>query len=279
MEREVRLAPVKVIEPSGKWGSLKLAELLEARELIWILAWRDIAVRYKQTLVGAAWAIVQPLSMVLIFSIIFRRWAHMPSQGVPYPLYAFAGVLPWQYFSTAMIASSGSLLRSSAILTKVYFPRLVFPIAGVLPPLVDFALSFATLILLLLVAGIMPNVRWLLLPFLVTLLVLLSLAIGIFVSAISVEYRDISQLLPFATQLWMFASPIMYPPDLVGGRWRWVYTLNPMVGIIDGFRWILLGTSSTVNCNILIATAVTFLLLIVAIVHFKRVERVFADLI
>ena len=279
MEREVTLAPVKVIQPSGKWGSLKLAELVEARELIWILAWRDIAVRYKQTLVGAAWAIVQPLSMVLIFSIIFRRWAHMPSQGVPYPLYAFAGVLPWQYFSTAMLASSGSLLRSSHILTKVYFPRLVFPIAGVLPPLVDFALSFATLVILLLMSGIMPNVRWLLLPFLVALMVLLSLAVGIFVSAISVEYRDISQLLPFATQLWMFASPIMYPPDLVGGRWRWVYTLNPMVGIIDGFRWILLGTSSTVNCNILIATAVTILLLIVAIFHFKQVERVFADLI
>lgn len=269
----------KVIEAGRGWTRLRFDELWDSRELIWMFAWRDIAVRYKQTLVGIVWAILQPAIMVILFSVVFRRWAHMPSQGVSYPLFAFAGFLIWNYFSAAVASSSGSVIRSSHILSKVYFPRLAIPIAGVLPPLVDFAIGFTAFVGLLLFNGFMPNERWLLIPPLVALTMLLALGVGVWMAALGVEFRDFSHILPFAMQLWMFASPIVYPPDLVSWRWRTAYTLNPMAGIIDTFRWVLLGTNSGLDCNIMLATAVTLVLLVTGILYFQYQERTFADLI
>jgi lipopolysaccharide transport system permease protein len=270
---------VRVIEPHRSWFRLDLKELWAFRELIWILAWRDVSVRYKQTFVGAAWAVAQPLAMMLVFSVVFRRWAHMPSQGVPYPLFAFVALLPWQYFSTAMSSSAGSLLRSSNLLSKVYFPRLAIPIAAVLPPLVDLLIAFGVLMVMLAGYGIQPSWRWLLLPCVVLLTVLMSLAVGIWVAALSVEYRDFAQLMPFITQLWMFASPVVYPPDLVSFRWQNIYVLNPMTGIIDSFRWIILGTTCPIHCNIVLSVAIIIGLLISGIIYFQHMERTFADLI
>lgn len=270
---------VKTIQPKNQWFRLGLAELWQFRELIGILAWRDVAVRYKQTLVGAGWAVFQPLAMMLVFSVIFRRWVHMPSQGVPYPLFTFVALLPWQYFSTAMTSSSGSLLRSANILTKVYFPRLVIPTAATLPPLVDFLIAFGVLCLMLAGYGVQPNWRWLLLPVVVALTMALSLGVGIWVSALSVEYRDFAQLVPFATQVLMFLSPVVYPPDLVSSRWQSLYVLNPMTGIIDAFRWIILGTNCPIHCNVFLSAGIILVILVSAIFYFQRVERTFADLI
>jgi len=271
--------PTIVVEPRTSLSKLKLDEIWEYRELIWLLAWRDIAVRYKQTAMGAGWALAQPTAMMLIASIVFRRWVHVPSEGVPYPLFAFVALLPWIYFSNAMTGAAASLIRSGAILTKIYFPRLIIPIAAVIPPLVDFAIGFSLLIVMLVCYGIKPTDRLLLIPFLIVLTLCLALGIGIWISALSVRYRDFSQLVPFLTQIWMFASPIVYPSDLVSFRWRFIYTLNPIAAIVEGFRWAILGTVSTLNCDIVSATIMTAILLVTGVIYFQHVERTIADFI
>jgi lipopolysaccharide transport system permease protein len=278
VKRQTTIKPT-VIKPARGWIRLKIDEVWEYRELIWLLAWRDIAVRYKQTVAGAAWAVVQPLAMMGLASVVFRRWGHIPSEGVPYPLFAFVALLPWLYFSNAMAACAGSLIKSANILTKVYFPRLIIPIASILPPLIDFCIGFVLLLLMLCGYGIAPTWRLIFVPFLLGLTMLLSLSVGVWFSALSVRYRDLSHLVPFITQLWMFASPIVYPGDLVSWRWRQVYALNPMAAIVETFRWAILGTTSTLNFDIVIASLITILLFLFGVAYFQYIERSIADFI
>jgi lipopolysaccharide transport system permease protein len=268
-----------VIEPRKNWFKFRLDEIWEYRELILLLAWRDVAVRYKQTFIGAAWAVAQPLAMMVMASVVFRRWAHMPSEGVPYPIFTFVALLPWIYFSNAMTGAASSLVRSSNILTKIYFPRLIIPIASVLPPLIDFAIGFTLLIAMLCYYGMAPSWRLLLVVPLLALTLLLALAVGIWISALSIKYRDLSHLVPFMSQLWLFASPIVYPADLVTTRWRSIYALNPIAAIIESFRWSILGTVSNLDCSITLATLLTVLLLVSGIIYFQTVEKTIADFI
>ena len=270
---------VRVIEPRSGLMSLKLDEIWNYRELVGILAWRDISVRYRQTIVGAAWAIIQPLAMILVFSVIFRRWVGMPSEGTPYPIFTYVAMLPWQYFSTAMSGASSSLLRSSNILTKVYFPRFVIPLSSVLPPLIDFAISFFVLLGMMMHYGFTPNIRWLAVIPLLLLTLMIALGVGLWLSALSIEYRDLAYVIPFVMQVWMFASPVVYPSSMVSWRWREVYALNPLTGIIEGFRWAMLGVNPTSNYTIPVAVAVTFCVFISGFIYFQVMERTFADVI
>jgi lipopolysaccharide transport system permease protein len=269
--------PVRIIERRRSILDLRLKQLWHYRELLGLLAWRDIAVRYKQTIIGVAWAIVQPLAMMLAFSVVFRRWVHMPSEGVSYPLFTYAGLLIWQYFSTALLAASSSLIRNANILTKVNFPRLVLPASAVLPPLVDFALAFSVLLIMMYGSGAVPTWRWIVIPFLLLQTLLLSLGVGIWLSSLSVRYRDLSQCLPFLMQLWMFASPIVYPSDMVSWNWRLLYVVNPMVSICENFRWALLGTHTNLDCHVALSVAVTIIILLTGIVFFQHIERTMAD--
>ncbi len=283
-QRAARIAEVPqrrltVIAPKTSWSKLRLDELWEYQELIWLLAWRDVAVRYKQTAIGAAWAVAQPAAMMFIASIVFRRWAHVPSEGVPYPLFSFVALLPWFYFANAMSMASSSLIRSGSILSKIYFPRLIIPIASVLPPLVDFAVGSILLVAMMIAYHIQPTIRLIFVPFLVALIVLLALGVGLWISSLSVRYRDFSQLVPLLTQILMFASPIVYPSDLVSWRWRFLYVLNPIAAIVEAFRWATLGTISTLNCNIGLATAITVGIFVSAVIYFQHVERSIADYI
>ncbi len=268
-----------VIEPRRAWTKLRLGEIWDFRELIGLLAWRDITVRYKQTMLGALWAVAQPLAMMGMASIVFRRWVHMPSEGVPYPLFTFVALLPWLYFSNAMVGSAASLIRSSNMLTKVYFPRLIIPLASVLPPLVDFSIGFVLLMIMLMFYGVTPTWRWCLIPCLLLMTITLALGVGIWLAALSIKYRDLSHVLPFLTQMWMFASPIVYPSDLVSYRWRDLYVLNPMSTVAEGFRWAILGSNSILGLHITLAWTVTIILFFTSVIYFQYVEKTIADFI
>jgi len=261
------------------WSPLDLRQLWEYRELLFFLAWRDISVRYKQTVLGAAWAIIQPLFAMVVFSLFFGRLAKVPSDGVPYPVFSYCALLPWTYFSTALINSSNSLVGSSHLITKVYFPRLVIPLASVLPALVDFAIAFVVLIGMLLWYGIAPTVNIVWLPAFLLFALVTALAVGMWLSALNVEYRDIRYTLNFMVQFWMFASPVVYPTSMVPQQWRALYGLNPMTGVIEGFRWALLGTGTPPGVFTAVSVAVTLLLLISGAFYFKRMERSFADVV
>jgi lipopolysaccharide transport system permease protein len=275
--------PLFTVRPSRGWVALNLRDLWVYRELLFFLTWRDVKVRYKQTVLGAAWAVLQPLCTMLIFWLLFGRLAGMPSDDIPYPLFAFAGLLPWTFFANAVTNSGNSLVGSANLVTKVYFPRMIIPGAAVLAGLVDLAIAFAVLLVLLggyVIAGypLAPNWTLLLLPGLVVQLALLAMGVGMWMSALNVKYRDVRYALPFLIQLLMFATPIIYPASLVPASWRWVLALNPLTGIIDGFRaalfarpldWLALGLS----------TAITALALVYALYSFRRMESRFADVI
>jgi lipopolysaccharide transport system permease protein len=261
------------------WSPLDLRQLWEYRELLYFLSWRDISIRYKQTVLGAAWAVIQPLFSMLVFSLFFGRLAKVPSDGVPYPVFSYCALLPWTYFATALTSSSNSLVGSSHLITKVYFPRLVIPLASVLPALVDFAVAFVVLIGMLLWYGIVPTLNIVWLPCFLLLGMIAALAVGMWLSALNVEYRDIRYTLTFLVQLWMFASPVVYPTSMVPERWRALYGLNPMTGVIEGFRWALLGTGTRPGLYTAVSAAVTVLLLISGAFYFKRMERTFADVV
>src|SRR3984893_4752500 len=233
--------PVLVLRPSSGFLKLNLRDLWEYRELLGFLAWRDIKVRYKQTALGAAWAILQPVMTMLVFSIFFGRLAKVPSDGIPYPVFVFTALLPWQLFAFALSESGNSLVGSQNLITTFYFPRLVIPIAAVLAGLVDFAISFAVLLPLIWYYGIVPTAAVVLLPFFVLLAITTALAVGLWLSALNVKYRDVRYTIPFLTQFWMFATPVAYPSSLVPEKWRALYGLNPMAGVVEGFRWALLG--------------------------------------
>ncbi len=267
------------IQPSAGWVSLRLRDLWEYRELLYFLIWRDIKVRYKQTALGAAWAVLQPLMTMLVFSVFFGRLARMPSDGIPYPVFAFAALVPWTLFAHGLTGSANSLVGNANLITKVYFPRLVIPVATVLAGLLDFALAFVVLLLMLLYYGIVPtaNVVWL--PAFVLLALATSLGVGLWLSALNVEFRDVRHVVPFVTQIWLFATPIAYPSSLLPEPWRTVYGLNPMVGVVEGFRWALLGTETAPGPMVAVSACAALVILVSGAFYFRRMERSFADLI
>lgn len=269
-----------LIEPSRGWASLKLRELWEYRELLYFLAWRDIKIRYKQTALGLAWAVLQPLLTMLIFSIFFGRLARMPSDNVPYPLFAFAALVPWTFFANGLTQSSNSLVGSANLIKKVYFPRLVVPISVVLGGLPDFALSFVVLLAMMAYYGVYPQLASLIwLPLLLLLAVVAALGTGLWLSALNVKYRDVRYVVTFLTQIWMFATPVVYPASLLSGRWRIVYSLNPMVGVVEGFRWALLRTETAPGMYVLVSATTAVLILVTGTFYFRRMEKTFADIV
>lgn len=270
--------PLVSIRPGGKWVALNLRDLWSYRELLFFLMWRDIKVRYNQTVLGAAWAIIQPLFTMLTFTLFFGKLAGIASDGLPYPIFAYAGLLPWTFFSNAMTASGNSLVGNSNLITKVYFPRMIIPGAAVGAGLVDFAVAFLILIGLMAYYGIAVTWSIIIFPVLMALIALLALAIGMCMSALNVKYRDVRHVLPFLIQLWMFATPIIYPASIVPAKWRWALALNPLTGIIENgraalfgrkFDWVALGISGVVTLILLVVSAYTF----------RRIEKSFADVI
>jgi lipopolysaccharide transport system permease protein len=266
------------IEPTGTWRMLDIRELWQYRELLYFFVWRDLKVRYNQTVLGAGWAIIQPVMTMVVFTVFFGNLARIPSDGLPYPVFALIALVPWTYFTSALSASSTSLAGYQHIMTKVYFPRLIIPFAAVLAPLVDFDIAFLVLLAVMLADGIPPSGAVLYLPLFMLLAIATAVAAGVWLSALSVRYRDIRHIIPFATQLWLFATPVAYPASLVPPRWRVAYGLNPMVGVIEGFRFVLAGGPSP-GALTFVSAAVVTLFLVAGLFHFRKLEGTFADLI
>ena len=267
------------IEPSSGWVSLRLRELWRYRELLYFLVWRDVKVRYKQTALGALWAIIQPFMMMVVMSLFFGKLAHLGPAGVPYPIWSYAALVPWTFFAGGLTLASNSLVASSNLIRKVYFPRLTIPIATILAGLVDFALAFSVLLLMMPYFNRYPtwNVLWL--PAFLLLAIVTALGMGLWLSALNVKYRDVRYIVGFLTQFWMFATPVVYDISKVPERWRTLYGLNPMVGVVEGFRWALLGTESIDVNTILMSAAASVVILITGLYYFRRTEKVFADLV
>ena len=270
--------PLVVIQPSKRWSILSFKDIWAYRELLFFLTWRDVKVRYKQTALGAAWAILQPLFMMLIFTIFFGRLAGVASAGIPYPLFALAGLVPWTFFANAITASGNSLVGSANLITKVYFPRLIVPAAAMLAGLVDFLLAFLMLVILMFYYRVAITIQILFLPVLILLTALFSLGVGTWMSALNVKYRDVRFALPFLIQLWLFVSSVILPSTSVPQKWRWLLMLNPMSGIIEGYRAALFGLPFDWPA-LGIASVLTIVVLLYAIYAFGRVERSFADII
>ena len=270
---------ITIIRPSEGWVSLKLQELWEYRELLYFLVWRDVKVRYKQTVLGAAWAIIQPFFTMVVFSLFFGKLAKMPSDGIPYPLFSFAALVPWAFFANGLSQASNSLVGSAHLITKVYFPRLVVPISSVISGILDFALAFVVLLGMTLYYGMIPTLNIIWLPFLLLLAFVTALGVGMWFSALNVQFRDVRYILPFLTQFWMFATPIVYPSSLLPEPWRTVYGLNPMVGVVEGFRWALLGTQTAPSPILIVSSLASIAILIGGAFYFRRMEKTFADLV
>ena len=268
------------IEPSKGWLNLKLGELWEYRELLYFLTWRDIKVRYKQTVLGASWAILQPFLTMVVFSIFFGRLAQMDSDGIPYPIFSYAALVPWTFFAGRLAFASNSLVGNSRLLKKIYFPRLALPIAAILGGLVDFFLAFIVLLGMMFFYGIVPtgNVIWL--PLLLIITIATALGASLILSALNVQFRDVRYTIPFIAQFWMFATPVVYSSSLIENPvYAAVYALNPMVGVIDGFRWALLGTDTNPGISLIISSIIAFIILVVGVFYFRRMEKTFADVV
>ncbi len=272
-------APVFVIQPTRGWRFLDLRELWFYRELIYLLAWRDIKVRYKQTAIGVAWAILQPLAMMVVFTLFFGKLAKVPSEGVPYPLFAFAALLPWQLFSRAVAESTNSLVTDQRLITRVYFPRIIVPLATTLAATADFVIAAGLLVVLMLIYGVTPGAAVVALPGFVLLMLVTALGVGFWLSALNVEYRDVMYIVPFINQLWLFVTPVVYPSSLVPERWRLLYGLNPMTGVVEGFRWALLGVRGASSPMLAVSALVAVSLFVSGIIWFRRRERAFVDAI
>jgi len=272
-------ASVTIIQPSRGWVSLRLGALWRYRELLYFLVWRDVKVRYKQTVLGASWAILQPFFTMLIFSIFFGKLARMPSDGVPYPLFAYVALVPWTFFANGLTLSSNSLIANQGLLRKVYFPRLVIPLAAVASGLLDFVIAFVVLFGMLVWYGIVPTWHVLWLPALVVLALVTSLGAGLWFSALSVMYRDVQYVVPFLVQVWLYSTPIVYPASLVPAGWRTAYAINPMVGVVEGFRWALLGTGTAPGPMILVSALAALAMTFGGLVFFRRMERTFSDMV
>ena len=267
------------IEPARTWTSIGFNELWQYRELLYFLIWRDVKVRYKQTLLGAAWAIIQPFFMMVVFSLFFGRLAGVPSDGIPYPVFTFCGLLPWQLFAHALTESSNSLVGSQHLITKVYFPRLVIPIAAVLGGGVDFMIAFVILIGMILYFGIVPSWAIVTLPGFLLLALMSALACGLWLSALNAQYRDVRHTINFLVQFWLFVTPVVYPSSLIPEKWRPLYGLNPMAGVVEGFRWALLGKSNPPGPMLWVSVLVVVLMFVGGLFYFRRMEQEFADVV
>ncbi len=277
--RPANSVPVIVIRPSKGWVSLKLSELWEYRELLYFLTWRDIKVRYKQTVLGAAWAIIQPFFTMIVFSLFFGRLAEIPSDGIPYPIFSYAALVPWTFFANGLSQSADSLVGSANLIKKVYFPRLAIPIATVLSGVVDFVLAFIVLLLMMFFYGIVPTINVIWLPLFLLLALMTSLGVGLWLSAMNVQFRDVRYTIPFLTQFWLFATPIAYSSTLLEEPWRTLYGLNPMVGVVESFRWALLGADTAPGPIIMVSAFAALALLVSGAYYFRRMEKTFADLV
>jgi lipopolysaccharide transport system permease protein len=272
--------PVLQIEPSHGWVSLKLRELWEYRELLYFLTWRDVKVRYKQTVLGAAWAIIQPFFTMVVFSVFFGRLAKIASDGIPYPIFSYEALVPWTFFAQGLSQASNSLVGGSALITKVYFPRLVMPVATVASGIIDFALAFVVLLAMMLAYGIVPTINIVWLPLFLLLAMTTALGAALWFSAMNVQFRDVRYIVPFMTQFWMFATPIAYPSSLIEDPlWRTLYGINPMAGVVEGFRWALLGTDTAPGPIIIASSLAALMLLISGAFYFRRMEKTFADIV
>ena len=272
-------APEVIILPARGWFNLDLPGLWQHRELLYFLAWRDIKVRYKQTALGVFWVILQPVLTMLIFSLVFGQIAGLPSWGVPYPVFVFTALVPWQLFAYALTQSSTSLVIDQHLITRIYFPRLVIPVASVFAGIVDFLVSFVVLLVLLFAYDISFTWRLLFLPLFTLLALATAIAVGLWLSALNVQYRDVRYALPFLTLFWMYATPVAYSAALIPEQWQLLYSLNPMVGVVEGFRWALLGTGKFPESLLLVTAVMVFFLLFGGLIYFKRMEDHFADVI
>jgi lipopolysaccharide transport system permease protein len=266
------------ISPPKKWIPINLRELWNYRELLSSFTWRDVKIRYKQTALGFLWAIIQPLFMMLIFTVFFGRLAKIPSDGIPYPLFVLAALLPWTLFAEGITRSTSSMITNANIMTKVYFPRLIMPLSGILSPLVDFVFSFSILIVMMAWFGFIPTLNIVFLPLFILLALATSLGIGLWLSALNVQYRDFQYTIPFLIQLGLFASPVVYPASLVPESVRFLYGLNPMAGVIEGFRWALLGTAMP-GAMILVSVGMVVILLVSGAFYFRKMEQYYADVV
>jgi lipopolysaccharide transport system permease protein len=266
-----------VLRPSQGWTALNLRDLWVYRELLFFLTWRELKVRYQQTLLGASWAVIQPVMQMLIFSVVFGGIARMSSDGIPYPVFSYTALLPWGLFSKALTDAGRSMVMNRNMITKIYFPRLIIPMSSVFSGLVDFAIAFIILIGLMIYYHIYPTVAIWTLPLFIILAVISALGVGLWLSAMNVLYRDVGHVLPFLTQFWMFVTPVIYPASKIPEKWRLLYALNPMTGVVEGFRWALLGTSGAPGAMIAISSVISILILIGGLFYFKRMERTFAD--
>ena len=275
------------IKPPQGWLGLNLKDLWLYRELVYFLIWRDVKVRYKQTALGAAWAIIQPFMTMVVFTIFFGRLAKVPSGDLPYPIFSYTALLPWELFAKALSDAGRSLIQNRNMITKVYFPRLVIPVASVVSGVVDFALAFVVLIGMIIYYnsdlggnyGITPNYAVLTLPLFLLLAMITSLGVGLWLSALNVIYRDVNYILPFITQLWLFVTPIAYPSSMIPEKWQLIYALNPMAGVVEGFRWALLGMEPAPGPMVAVSTTIAVIILITGLFYFRRMERTFADLV
>jgi lipopolysaccharide transport system permease protein len=266
-------------ERTSGWASLRLAELWQYRELIYFFTWRDIKVRYKQTVLGALWAIIQPLFTMLIFSLFFGRLAKVPSDGIPYPLFSYCALVPWTFFATELTLASNSLVQSSNMLKKIYFPRMAVPLGTVISGCVDFLIAFVVLIGMMAFYGVAPTWKIVWLPCFLLLAVTTCLGVSLWLSAMNVHFRDVRYAIPFLTQFWMFATPIAYPSSLIPQRWRSLFGINPLVGVVEGFRWSLLGVHTAPGPMIVVSSVVALGLLVSGAFYFRRLERTFADVV
>jgi lipopolysaccharide transport system permease protein len=271
--------PKIIIKPSKGRVSLGLRQLWEYRELLYFLIWRDFKVRYKQTILGAAWAIIQPFFAMVVFSIFFGHLAKVPSDGLPYPLFSYCGLLPWQLFSHALMGTGNSLVANQNLITKVYFPRLIIPLAAVLGGLTDFGIAFLVLLGMMMYYGVIPTSLLASLPLFLLLALATALGVGLWLSALNVQFRDVRYTIPFLTQFWLFATPIAYPTSLVPEGWRAFYGLNPMAGVVEGFRWALLGTATASGPMLTSSVAIVLVLLVGGLYYFRQMEKTFADIV
>jgi lipopolysaccharide transport system permease protein len=265
------------IRPTSGWFSLDLRELWFYRELAYFLAWREIKVRYKQTAIGVAWAVLQPLAMMLVFTVFFGKLGNMPSEGIPYPLFTFAALLPWQLFSRTITECTNSLIADQRLITRVYFPRIIIPLATTISGIVDFAISAGLLVALMFFYGVVPGIEIVWLPAFILLMLIAALGVGFWLSALNVEYRDVRYALPFVNQFFLFVTPVVYSSSLVPERWQVLYGLNPMVGVIEGFRWALLGAGKGPSPMLIVSAVIAAALFVTGIIWFQRQEQTFVD--
>ncbi|MEO8339516.1 MAG: ABC transporter permease [Nitrospirota bacterium] len=272
-------SPFVVIEPCRGWFSLKLKALWDYRELLYFLAWRDLKARYAQTVMGLAWAVVQPLFMMVVFTVIFGKLARFPSDGIPYPLFVYAALVPWTFFAKSLDRSGFSVVAESNLITKIYFPRLIIPLSATLGGLLDFAIAFLLLVAMMVWYGVFPSWNLMVVPFFLLLTILTSLSVSLWLSALFVKYRDVAAVVPLMTQVWMFASPIVYPVSMVPQEWQGLYSINPMVGVVGGFRWALLGAPAPDPAVLALNVLTIAVLLILGMAYFNRMANTFADVI